>query len=55
MNDAYIKNNAKIPLNLTGFMKLDFTHNDDVDEYVKQEDYIGKELCFALGWNKFDP
>ena len=35
MNSAYIANNARVPLDLAGFMKLDFKKNEDLDDYVR--------------------
>ena len=56
MNEAYVFNNlqTKVPKQVSGFLKLDFKNDKDLDEYVKNRDYIDRQLCFALGWKKFD-
>ena len=35
--------------------RKDFETNDDIDEYVSSFSYADHALCFAIGWQEFDP
>ena len=35
--------------------KVIFKDDTSLSDYVKKKDYANKGLCFALGWNEFDP
>ena len=35
--------------------KVVFKDEDSLSSYVTKSDYANEGLCFALGWNKFDP
>ena len=55
MNEAYIFNNLQAGKHdVSSFLKLDFKNNKHLDSYVNDKDYIDRQLCFALGWKKFD-
>ena len=51
INGAYATSNGG------GFVleKKDFTSRKELERYVKNKDYREQGLCFALGWDTYDP
>ena len=35
--------------------KKNFTSRDEMEDYVKEKSYRDNSLCFALGWDTFEP
>ena len=51
LNDAYKLANIEDGFELT---ERKFDSSDDLEDYVRDRDYVDKPLCFALSWHEFN-